>query len=70
MDPEGKTLFVADSNNHMIRVLDLDQREVTEVRLTGPLASSDRYSPSIYQYMYYGTDVPPAQYRYTRVPVI
>ena len=32
IDPEGKNLFVADSNNHMIRVLDLDRREVTEVR--------------------------------------
>lgn len=34
IDPEGKTLFVADSNNHMIRVLDLEQCEVTQVRQT------------------------------------
>lgn len=34
IDPEGKILFVADSNNHMIRVLDLERQEVTEVRLT------------------------------------
>ena len=32
VDPEGKTLFVADSNNHMIRVLDLERREVSQVR--------------------------------------
>lgn len=31
IDPEGKTLFVADTNNHMIRVLDLDRKEVSQV---------------------------------------
>ena len=31
IDPEGKTLFVADSNNHMIQVLDLEKWEVTQV---------------------------------------
>ena len=29
--PEGKTLFVADTNNHMIRVLDLDTKQVSQV---------------------------------------
>ena len=31
VDPDGKTLFVADTNNHMIRLVDLERREVTEV---------------------------------------
>lgn len=31
VDAEGKTLFVADSNNHMIRVVDLESQEVSEV---------------------------------------
>ena len=31
LDPMGKTLFVADTNNHAIRVLDLDQKTVTQV---------------------------------------
>lgn len=31
IDPDGKTLFVADSNNHVIRVLDLESQEVSEV---------------------------------------
>lgn len=31
LDPKGRTLFVADTNNHIIRVLDLDQKTVTQV---------------------------------------
>ena len=31
LDPTGKTLFVADTNNHVIRVLDLDQKTVRQV---------------------------------------
>ena len=31
LDPAGRTLFVADTNNHAIRVLDLDQKSVTQV---------------------------------------
>ena len=31
LDPKGKTLFVADTNNHAIRVLDLEEKTVTEV---------------------------------------
>lgn len=31
VDPTGKTLFVADTNNHAIRVLDLDKKTVTQV---------------------------------------
>ena len=32
VDPEGKTLLIADTNNHMIRVIDLERREVSQVR--------------------------------------
>ena len=35
IDPDGKTLFVADSNNHVIRVLDLESQEVSEVSESG-----------------------------------
>lgn len=35
VDPESKTLFVADSNNHVIRVLDLESRVVSEVSRVG-----------------------------------
>ena len=31
VDPEGKILFVADTNNHMIRILDLEKRMVSQV---------------------------------------
>ena len=31
LGPEGKSLFIADTNNHAIRVLDLDTKQVTEV---------------------------------------
>ena len=31
LDPTERVLFVADTNNHAIRVLDLDQRTVTQV---------------------------------------
>ncbi len=30
--PEGQSLFVADTNNHVIRVVDLDAKQVTQVR--------------------------------------
>lgn len=33
VDSTGKTLFVADTNNHAIRILDLDRRTVTQVGL-------------------------------------
>ena len=33
LDHTGKTLFVADTNNHVVRVLDLEQRTVTQVWL-------------------------------------
>ena len=32
LDPTGETLFVADTNNHAIRVLNLDQRTVSQVQ--------------------------------------
>ncbi len=31
LGPEGKSLFVADTNNHVIRVVDLDTKQVTQV---------------------------------------
>ena len=34
--PEGKTLLVADTNNHMIRVIDLELRDVSEVSVYPP----------------------------------
>ena len=38
--PEGTTLFVADTNNHAIRILDLDTREVTQVSVVFQFHSS------------------------------
>jgi thiol-disulfide isomerase/thioredoxin len=32
----GRTLFVADTNNHAVRVIDLDRREVSTMRLENP----------------------------------
>ncbi len=31
LGPEGKCLFVADTNNHVIREVDLDTKQVTQV---------------------------------------
>ena len=33
LDPAGKTLFVADTNNHAIRVLDLEKKLVSQVTM-------------------------------------
>jgi len=38
--PEGTTLFIADTNNHAIRILDLDTREVTQVSIAFQFYSS------------------------------
>ena len=43
LDPTGKTLFVADTNNHVVRVLDLNQRTVRQVK-TQPSSSLKLYS--------------------------
>ena len=32
VDCEGKSLFIADTNNHCIRVVDLETNEVSKVR--------------------------------------
>ena len=34
LDPAGKTLFVADTNNHAIRILDLEKKLVSQVTMT------------------------------------
>jgi hypothetical protein len=40
LDPTGRTLFVADTNNHTIRVLDLDQKTVTQLKVQLPETSA------------------------------
>ncbi len=34
LGPEGKSLLVADTNNHVIRVVDLDTKQVTQVSMS------------------------------------
>jgi hypothetical protein len=46
LDPTERELFVADTNNHVIRVLDLDQRTVTQLRVKAPDVSVTRSAPA------------------------
>lgn len=45
LGPQGKRLFVADTNNHSIRVVDLESLDVTTLRFTGIPAAGEPVAP-------------------------
>ena len=45
LGPDAKTLYVADTNNHVIRVVDLDSLEVRTLKLTGVPSAKEPIAP-------------------------
>ena len=45
LDPQGKRLFVADTNNHSIRIVDLASLDVATLQLTGVPTAGKAVAP-------------------------
>ena len=50
LGPDAKTLYVADTNNHVIRVVDLDTLEVRTLNLSGIPSAKEPIAPAAYDW--------------------